>query len=58
MIFVNIEVAIFCVSIQSDPLSTGITYWLANRTLGKDFNRPVFQAVANLIKNRFALLLT
>ena len=33
-IVVNVEVAIFCVLIQSDPLSTGVPYCLADRTLG------------------------
>ena len=33
-IVVNIKVTIFCVSIQHLPLSTGITYCLADGTLG------------------------
>jgi hypothetical protein len=57
MIVVDVEVAISCVLIQSDPLSTGIAYCLADRTLWKDFNGPVFQPKANLIKVGCAMLL-
>ena len=46
-IVVNIEIAIFCVSIQGDPLPTGITYSLADGTLWQNFNRPIVQALSN-----------
>jgi hypothetical protein len=58
MIVVDVEVAVFCVSIQSDPVSAGGTYSWANRTLWQGLNRPVFQPTANRFENWFAVLLT
>ena len=54
---IDVKVSIFCVSIQCDPLPTGVTYCLADGTLWQDFNRPVFQTKANLIKVWCAMLL-
>jgi hypothetical protein len=58
MIVVDGKVTILNVLIQRYPLSTSVTYCLANRTLWKDFNRPVFRATANLFENGSAMLLT
>jgi len=52
------KVAIANISIQSDPLSAGVTYSLANWTLWQNFNGPIVQATTNLFQNRFALFLT
>jgi hypothetical protein len=56
-IVVNVEVTIFGVLIQSDPLPPGVTDGLADGTFGKNLNRSVFQTNTNLIKNRLAVLL-
>jgi hypothetical protein len=52
------KVAIVEVSIQSLPLPTGVTHGLADGTLGKDFDGPVFQPSTDLGEDGLTLLLS
>ncbi len=41
-IVIYIKITIFRVSIQSDPLSTGVTYYLADGTFGKNLKQNLW----------------